>query len=71
MAYLTSDSSSDSSSNLSLGLTNQSSKPNKYKPQSLKDILYEFGLIEGVSYTPFQTKHLRPAKAILPSTFPI
>jgi hypothetical protein len=50
--------------------TNQSAKPTKLKARSLEDILHEFGPIEGVSYTLFQTKQRRLAQALLPSTFP-
>jgi len=45
-----------SSSNPSPERINQSAKPTKPKYRSLEDILYEFGPIEGVSYTPFQTE---------------
>src|ERR1700722_13266408 len=58
--------SSDSSSKP----TSQPAKPNKHKSQALEDILHEFGPIERVSYTPFQTEEPRSAKALLPSTFP-
>jgi hypothetical protein len=60
-----------SSSNSSPERTNQSAKPTKLKARSLEDILHEFGPIEGVVYTPFQTEQRRPAQALLPSTFPI
>jgi hypothetical protein len=33
-------------------------------------MLHEFGLIERVLHTLFQTEQPRPAKALLPSTFP-
>ena len=59
-----------SSSNSSPEWINQPTKPTRYKAQSLEDILHEFGLIEGVSYTLFQTEQQRPAQALLPSTFP-
>jgi hypothetical protein len=61
------DSSSDSSSDSGPELTNQ---PNRRKVLSLEDILHEFGSIKDVLYTPFQTESPRPAKALLPSTFP-
>jgi hypothetical protein len=66
MAYSSSDSSSDSSSEP----TDQPAKPNKRKAQSLDDILHEFGPIKDVSYTPFEIEEPRPAKPLLPSTFP-
>ena len=51
--------------------TNRSAKPTTHKARSLEDILNEFGPIEEVSYTPFQIEQpLRPAKAVLLSTFP-
>jgi hypothetical protein len=51
--------------------TSQSAKSNKRKACSLEEILHEFGPIEQVLYTPFQTEQPRqPAKALLPSTFP-
>jgi hypothetical protein len=59
-----------SSSNPSPERTNQSAKPTKPKARSLEDILHEFGPIEGVSYTLFQTEQRRPAQALLPLIFP-
>ena len=52
-------------------LSNLSPKPtNQRKTHSLEDILREFGPIEQVLYTPFQTEQPRqPAQALLPSTF--
>jgi len=60
-----------SSSDPSPERINQSAKPPKLKARSLEDILHEFGPIEGVSYTPFQTEQRRLTQALLPSTFPI
>jgi hypothetical protein len=66
MAYLSSDLSSDSSPER----TNQSAEPSRHKARSLEDILHEFGPITEVSYMPFRAEQPRPAKALLPSTFP-
>ena len=62
MDHLSSDSSSEP--------TNQPSKLNGHKVQSLEDITHEFGPIGRVSYTPFQIEKPRPAKGLLPLTFP-
>jgi len=61
------DLTSDSSFNSSPEPTNQ---PTKLKAQALEDILHEFGPIERVLYTPFQTEQPRPTQALLPATFP-
>jgi len=53
MSKMASDSSSNSSSDSSPERTNQ---PAKRKAQALEDILHEFGPIEWVLYTPFQTE---------------
>jgi hypothetical protein len=60
-----------SSSDSSPEPTDQPAKPKKAKSRSLEDILHEFGPIKEVSYTPFNIEQPRPAKALLPSTFPI
>ena len=62
---------SDSSLSLSPEPTNQNTKPNRPRPQALEDILHEFGPIDQVLYTPFQTEDPpRSAQALLPPTFP-
>jgi len=60
-----------SSSSSSPERTPQSAKLSRQNARTLEDILHEFGPIEGVSYTPFQTEQRRPAQALLPSTFPV
>ena len=64
------DTTSNSSSDSSSASTNQPAKPNRRKARSLEDILHQFRPIERVSYEPFQPFQPRPAKALLPSTFP-
>jgi len=64
------DPTSDSSSNSSSEPTDQPAKPTKRKARSLEEILHDFGPVEQVSFEPFKPEQPRPAKALLPSTFP-
>jgi hypothetical protein len=50
---------------------NQPIEPNKPLPQALHDILEEFGPIESVVFTPFQTEQPRSARPLFPSSFPV
>jgi hypothetical protein len=48
--------------------THQQTKP---KARTLEDILREFGPITSVSYQPFKVEPTRPAKPLLPTSFPL